>query len=114
MFCKKTRRIGRVWHLPWPKASRIQQFLGCIPPVAPVVGFEPTTNRLIPTSSGLYPLNYSLRFSRRSRINRADFQALISRSRRIALERSGHGSDQTRIQGPFLRVNLPEILSVRL
>ena len=44
----------------------------------------------------------------------ADFQDLISRSRCIAEERSECVSLQTRSQGPFLRVNFPHVLSVRL
>jgi len=39
---------------------------------------------------------------------------LISCSRRIALERSGCLSDQPKAHGPFLRVNFPAILLVRL
>ena len=78
------------------------------------VGFEPTTNRLIPTLSGPYHRDYIFIFSRRSRIRRADFQFLISRSRSIAAQRSRCFSEHTRTQRPFLRVNFLEILSVRL
>jgi hypothetical protein len=68
-----------------------------------------------PDEVGTLPLSYtSDRWRRRSRTSLADFQDLISRSRRIALARSGCCSNQTNIHGPFLRVNLPEILSVRL
>ena len=45
---------------------------------------------------------------------RVDFHDLISRSRRVALERSGCSSDHTKNHGPFFRVNFPEILSMRL
>jgi hypothetical protein len=68
----------------------------------------------IRTYDGTLPLSYDFDPSNRSRINRADFQFLISRSRRIALERSGCSSDEAKVQGPFFRVNFPLILSVRL
>ncbi|SRR6266487_3320659 len=67
-----------------------------------------------PDSVGTLPLSYDLNPSNRIRIKRADFHDLISRSRRIALERSGCSSDQPKVHGPFLRVNFPAILSVRL
>jgi len=41
--------------------------------------------------------------SKRSRIQRADFMALICRSRARAAERVAWDSDQTRIQGAFSR-----------
>jgi hypothetical protein len=67
-----------------------------------------------PDSVGTLPLSCALDFSKRSRIRRADFQFLIWRSRRVALERSGCSSVQAKVHGPFLRVNFPPILSVRL
>src|SRR5947207_12721414 len=67
-----------------------------------------------PDCVGTLPLSYALTFGRCSRIRRADFQFLISRSRRMALARSGCCSDQTKVQGPFFLVNFPLILSVRL
>ena len=67
-----------------------------------------------PDSVGTLPLSYAFVLTSRSRIKRADFQFLISRSRRIALERSGCSSDHTKAHGPFFRVNFPLILLVRL
>ena len=67
-----------------------------------------------PDCVGTLPLSYDFNPSNRIRIERADFHDLISRSRRVALERAGCSSDHTKIHGPFLRVNFPEILSVRL
>ena len=63
---------------------------------------------------GTLPLRYSSNPSRRVRIRRADFHALISLSRALAVARVLCGSDHTRDQRPFLRVNLPAVLSVRL
>jgi len=56
-----------------------------------------------PECVGTLPLSYIFIFSRRSLMRRADFQRLISRSRRVALERSGYSSVQTKVHGPFLR-----------
>src|SRR4030088_1689510 len=49
-----------------------------------------------------------------SRIQRADFIAFICRSRAIAEARETCSSLHTSSHGPFLRVNFPLILSVRL
>jgi hypothetical protein len=57
-----------------------------------------------PDSVGTRPLSYAFLWTSRSRIKRADFQFLISRSHRIALERSGCSSEHTKAHGPFLRV----------
>src|SRR5207247_5104559 len=67
-----------------------------------------------PDSVGTLPPSYLFNSSKRSRIRRADFQRLISRSRRVALERSGCSSVQIKVHGPFFRVNFPLILSIRL
>ena len=82
--------------------------------VAPSGSIRTFDQSVNPDCVGTPALSYIFTFSRRSRISRADFQDLIWRSRRMALERSRCFSDQTKVHGPFLRVNFPPILSVRL
>ena len=67
-----------------------------------------------PDCVGTLSLSYAFNLSRRSRISRADFHFLISRSRAMAAERVACGSDHTSDHGPFLRVNLPASFSLRL
>src|SRR5437899_2755203 len=66
-----------------------------------------------PVSVRTLPMSYLSNPSSRVCFRRVDFHDLISRSRRIALERSGCSSDQPKVHGPFLRVNFPAILLVR-
>src|SRR5262249_48250687 len=67
-----------------------------------------------PDNVGTLPLSYVFNPSSLSRIKRADFHDLISRSRRIALERSGWSSDHPKIHRPLFRVNFPLTLLFRL